>query len=138
MKRYLLDTDICIAFLQGKYRLNEKIKRIDAENCYISEITVAELLYGAYFSKRPEKHLAEVQKIKEIFQPTPVFNSLELFGQEKARLRREGSLIPDFDLLIGTSAVHFEMVMVSNNEKHLRRISGIELENWIKEGAGSD
>lgn len=51
MKPYLLDTDICIAFLQGKYRLKEKIQHVAVQNCYVSEITIAELFYGAYFSE---------------------------------------------------------------------------------------
>jgi tRNA(fMet)-specific endonuclease VapC len=57
---------------------------------------------------------------------------LDFFGKEKAKLRREGNLIHDFDLLIGATAVHFDMIMVTNNEKHLSRITGIKIENWIK------
>lgn len=44
---YLLDTDICIFFLQGKLGLVKKIEEIGVENCYVSEITIAELLFGA-------------------------------------------------------------------------------------------
>ena len=39
-------------------------------------------------------------------------------------------LIPDFDLLIGSTAVENSMVMVTNNERHLNRITGIKIENW--------
>ncbi len=45
--KYLLDTDICIFFLKGKFNIYEKIKQVGVENCYISEITIAELKYGA-------------------------------------------------------------------------------------------
>lgn len=55
-----------------------------------------------------------------------------MFGKEKSRLRQGGILIPDFDLLIGTTAVHHQMIMVSNNQKHLSRIEGIKIENWSK------
>ena len=47
MTKYLLDTNICIFFLQGKYNVPARIKEIGRKNCYISEITVGELLYGA-------------------------------------------------------------------------------------------
>ena len=47
MKKYLLDTNICVYFLRGKYSLDRKIRQVGWDNCYISEITVAELKYGA-------------------------------------------------------------------------------------------
>ena len=100
-----------------------------AENCFVSEVTVGELLYGANYSKQIEKHLSEVDDIKEAFEVLFISDCLELFGKEKARLRREGKLIPDFDLLIGVTSVQYEMIMVTNNEKHLE---GIVIENWIK------
>lgn len=51
MKRYLLDTNICIYYMRGKYQLNLNVQNVGPHNCYISEITVAELLYGAAFSQ---------------------------------------------------------------------------------------
>ncbi len=122
MNQYLLDTDICIAFLKGKNDLLKKIEQVWFHNCFISEITIGELTYGAYYSSQIEKHKAEVTKIKKLFQVVPIFECLDLFGQEKARLRKAGNLIHDFDLLIGSTAVFFNMDMVTNNEKHLSRI----------------
>lgn len=132
MAQYLLDTDICIAFLKGKYNLLEKTEKVGFDNCFVSEITIGELTYGAYYSDRIEKHKEEVIKTKKLFQIVPIFECLDFFGKEKAKLRREGNFIHDFDLLIGATAVHFDMIMVTNNEKHLSRISGILIENWIK------
>jgi len=45
--KYLLDTNICIYFFKGLYHLDEKIENIGLQNCAISEITLAELFYGA-------------------------------------------------------------------------------------------
>ncbi|KGE84915.1 type II toxin-antitoxin system VapC family toxin [Phaeodactylibacter xiamenensis] len=132
MAQYLLDTDICVAFLKGKNNLLEKTEKVGFDNCHVSEITIGELTYGAYYSDRIEKHKEEVIKTKKLFQIVPIFECLDFFGKEKAKLRREGNLIHDFDLLIGATAVHFDMIMVTNNEKHLSRISGIKIENWIK------
>ena len=53
------------------------------------------------------------------------------FGEEKAKLRKEGRLIPDFDLLIGITAIHHNMKMVTNNVKHLSRLNGIQIDSWI-------
>ena len=61
MKKYLLDTNICIFFLQGKYGIVDKIKEVGQKNCLISEITVAELYFGAYHSNNKDKHLKETK-----------------------------------------------------------------------------
>lgn len=46
MNGYLLDTDICIFFLQGKYGLAEKIEAVGIENCFVSEITLRNYFLG--------------------------------------------------------------------------------------------
>ncbi len=60
-----------------------------------------------------------------------MFNALSLFGKNKAILRREGLLIDNFDLLIESTAVAHNCVLVTDNVKHLSRIPDIEIENWI-------
>ena len=53
--KYLIDTNICIYYLKGKFNLQNKFNKIGKEHCYISEITVAELKYGAENSENPNK-----------------------------------------------------------------------------------
>ena len=53
--QFLLDTNICVYFLRGKLNLNELILQKGRENCFISEITVMELRYGAENSDNPTK-----------------------------------------------------------------------------------
>lgn len=132
MKGYLLDTNICIFYMRGKYHLCEKIKKVGERNCYISEITVAELLYGAACSMNKEKHKMQVNEFIEHFKLFPIYNVLPTFAENKAALRVQGELIDDFDLLIGTTAVYHDMIMVTENVKHLARIPGIRIENWIE------
>jgi predicted nucleic acid-binding protein len=38
--------------------------------------------------------------------------------------------VDQFDLLIGATAVHHEMVLVTSNIKHFERIPGLNIENW--------
>jgi len=40
-------------------------------------------------------------------------------------------MIDDFDLLIGVTAVANNLILVTDNEKHLKRISKLKVENWI-------
>lgn len=127
---YLLDTDICVFLLRGRFSLNRKIDRVGIERCFISEITILELIYGAKSSKNLRKHLTEVDKLKALFEILPIEDAFYAFAEEKVRLKKSGELIPDFDLLIGTTALSRSMKMVTNNVKHLQRIEGIEIENW--------
>jgi len=62
----------------------------------------------------------------------PIFNSLYLYAKEKARLKKLGNLIDDFDLLIGCSAIKNNLILVTNNENHFKRIENIKMENWTK------
>ena len=52
---YLLDTNICIHLFRGNFNLGDKIEQIGLENCTISEITLAELVFGAENSKFQNK-----------------------------------------------------------------------------------
>jgi tRNA(fMet)-specific endonuclease VapC len=129
-KKYLLDTNICIFFLQGKYGVKEKIQEAGRKNCYISEITIAELLYGAAYSNS-EKHRHDVEILLESLTVVPIYDSLPTYATTKASLRREGQMIEEFDMLIGSSAVHHGYVMVTENVDHFKRIPGIEIECWV-------
>ncbi|MEM6770421.1 MAG: type II toxin-antitoxin system VapC family toxin [Bacteroidota bacterium] len=132
MTKYLLDTDICILYLKGKYSLAQKCESVRYENCYVSAVTIGELLFGAHNSDNYEKHRDDAQQVMQLATVLPIFDSLNVYGKEKARLRKAGTPIPEFDLLIGTTAVHHGMVLVTNNTKHMARIEGIRLENWTR------
>jgi tRNA(fMet)-specific endonuclease VapC len=131
--RYLLDTNICIYFLKGKFGLIEKIEKVGFENFYISEITLAELKFGAEKSEYPSKNHKTIQDFADKVKLIPIFKAIDTYAKEKARLRKKGNVVDDFDLLIGASAIVNEMILVTNNEKHFDKIKGIKIENWTKE-----
>jgi len=133
MDKYLLDTDISVFYLRGKYNINRKLKEIIGyDNCFISEITLAELKYGAELSERVDENLRSVNEFANKIGILPIFNSLDLYAKEKARLRKTGNIIDDFDLLIGCSAIKNGLILVTNNENHFERIKNIKIENWTK------
>jgi len=55
MSQYLLDTNICVYFMRGEHKVNEKIERVHWSNCFLSEITTLELLYGIERSSSTKK-----------------------------------------------------------------------------------
>ena len=130
MKKYLLDTNICIYFIKGQFELDKKIKQVGEQNCFISEMTVAELKYGIENSRKPENLRAIIEAFIPKFFIVPIYNSLDIYAKEKAKLKRQGLLIDDFDILIGATSIINEMIMVTNNVDHLVRLDNIVIEDW--------
>jgi len=87
---YLLDTNIVIFFFKGKQSVLDKIREVGIENCVISEITLAELKYGAALSQNPSKHYTQVEQLLQYISVIPITNAIDVFATEKARLRRAG------------------------------------------------
>lgn len=132
MTKYLLDTNICIFFLKGLFELDEKIKEVGLENCFISEVTIAELKFGAEKSQKVERNRLVVSTFISQMNILPIFNSLDFYAQEKNRLQRQGTPIDEFDLLIGATALANDLVLVTNNTKHFKRLTDIQIEDWTQ------
>ena len=128
---YLLDTNICIHFFRGKFNLLKKFEKVKLENCAISEITLAELVFGAENSDNPDKNHKLIDRFIRQITIIPIFDSIYLYGKEKARLRKLGTMISDFDLMIGCTAVEKELTLVTENVHEFKRVSNIRIENWI-------
>jgi len=130
--QYLLDTNICVFFLRGKLNLNEIIKDKGKENCFVSEITVFELRYGAENSENPTKSHKAVDLFVNGITVIPIYSSIKKYAKEKVRLRRIGKPMNDeFDLLIGVTAIENKLTLVTDNEKDFVNIEGIKIENWF-------
>jgi tRNA(fMet)-specific endonuclease VapC len=129
--RYLLDSNICIHFFRGKYGLIDKFNEVGIENCAISEITLAELVFGAEKSDNPKKNHKLIEKFISNLTILPIFDAIPFYGKEKARLQKSGKMISDFDLLIGCTSVGNNLIMVTENIKEFERIEKIKIENWV-------
>ncbi|MBS4029616.1 MAG: type II toxin-antitoxin system VapC family toxin [Ignavibacteriales bacterium] len=130
MKKHLLDTNICIYFLKGLYNLDEKIERAGKENCFVSEVSIAELKFGAENSSNPIKNRKTVEEFQRRFTILPIFTALDVYAKEKSRLWRQGNLLDDFDLLIGATAVSNNLTMVTKNVTDFERLNDIKIEDW--------
>ena len=116
--------------MKGKFDLNEKFEKVSTDNCFISEITLAELTFGVENSEKKDRNRKALEDFLTGVKVLPIFHSLDLYAKEKARLRKAGTTIDDFDLLIGVTSIMHGLTMVTNNTDHFKRINGIDLENW--------
>lgn len=88
--------------------------------------------YGVEKSDHPVKNRQALAAFLTGVQLLPIVQALDVFAKEKARLRKAGTIIDDFDLLIGATAVAHGLTLVTNNSRHLARIENIMLEDWTQ------
>ena len=131
MKKFLLDTNICIYFLKGQFNLYQKIETVGIENCFVSEITIAELKYGVENSNQIAKNREILDKFQNKFTILPIFASLDIYAKEKARLKKKGKILDDFDLLIGATAISNNLTLATRNVSDFDRLEEIDIDNWI-------
>ena len=128
---YFLDANLVIDILNGKKSVLENFKKCYAENTIkISDIAYYEIMRGFEYTRKKTsliKFIAFVDKCRIEYQTK---ESLGLAAWNYANLRKNGKMIEDDDLLIGSLAVSKNAVLVTNNAEHLSRIENIRLENW--------
>ena len=133
-KSYLLDTNICVFYLRGRFDIDKKIDAVKWENCYISEITMLELKMGAELSLQKDG-IDRSEQLNRFFYDInilPIADAIDLAAKEKIRLRLAGTPCEDnFDLLIACSAIANNMICVTDNTKDFHRFQNIQLENWV-------
>jgi tRNA(fMet)-specific endonuclease VapC len=130
--KYLLDTNICVHFLRGKFEIDKILKEKELDNCYISEITVLELRFGAENSSDKVKSHKAVDNFLKGIVIIPIYGSIKKYAEEKVRLNKIGKPQNDeFDLLIGVTAIENKLTLVTENTKDFNNLAGIMIENWI-------
>lgn len=130
--KYLLDTNTCIQYLNG--RALTVFQRLDAtpeaEVCVCSVVKF-ELRYGALRSSVSEKTLEKQEKFLSRFVSLPFDDKAHLYASHiRAELAGAGTPIGPYDLLIASIALANDLILVTHNTKEFRRVSGLQIEDW--------
>ena len=131
MKGYLLDTSTCVAIFRGNRDVADRMEKAGKDKCFISQIVVAELLFGAYRSNRVEENLKQTHAFIEEMNVLPFEDCVETFAKERVTLWNDGKPIDDFDLLIGCAAKVAGLIVVTHNVKHFSHIKDLRIEDWV-------
>ena len=128
----LLDTNVCIAYLNGSDpAVRDRLLSHSPDELALCSVVKAELLYGARNSTRVESNL---QKLERFFEPFTSFafgdGAAEWYGQIRAQLRRSGQPIGANDMMIAAIAQAEDATLVTWNHDEFRRIVGLRLESW--------
>ena len=127
--KYLIDTDWIIDHFNNVIETVAKLEELASQGVAISVVSLAELYEGVYYSR----DMAKSQKLLNEFL-APDLNVLgidenvcRVFGQQRGKLRKEKKLINDFDLLIASTALHYNLIVLSNNRKHFEKTEGLKI-----------
>ena len=130
MAKYLLDTCVCISMFRNEGRVRETLREVGIKNCFISEITVAELYFGLAKATDKSRKLEDIREVQRLFRVIPAYSSFKEYGEIRHSLEHTGKRVDQFDLLIGATAMHHKMTLVTSNLKHFERMEKLEIENW--------
>jgi predicted nucleic acid-binding protein len=132
MKGFILDTDTWIEYFHQRSGIGIQLSQIPKEEIFASEVTIAELTYGALHSKNVEKHMEEPRIIKRYFSVLPINdNWAEAYAEIRHALALQGLRIGEFDILIAVTARHYGLTVVTHNTKHFSQIPGIQCVDWF-------
>ena len=128
----MLDTNSWIEYFKNRNGVAEHVDALPRTQLCASEITVAELIYGAYNSKNFEKHYREAIWLKNNIEIYPISDALDDYGDIRFATKRKGNPIGQFDLLIGATARHYGLTVVTDNLKDFSPMPGVKIENWVE------
>jgi len=123
---YLLDTDWVIHYLNGHKEIVKKLTSLREEGLALSVISLAELYEGVYHSKDSDKN---EQSLNDFLTDVSIIGIEEetskIFGKERGKLRKEKKMIGDFDLLIASTCLYYNLTLLTNNKKHYKMVEGL-------------
>ena len=129
---YLLDTNIVSLALKQNSTILPKIEliKVTENNISISCITYFEIRRGFLAVDAPKQR----ERFNKFCQKYPIIllddlAILEKASQIHANLRLRGLPIQTEDILIASTAIMKNLILVSN-DSDLTRIEGLNLENW--------
>lgn len=130
--RYLLDTNICIYIRRHQPpEVLARFQRLKAGEAAISVITSGELLHGAEKSQHRARALRQLEELATLVPVLPLpENAAHTHGVIRRQLEARGEVIGNNDLWIAAHAKAADLILVTNNEREFKRVSGLKVQNW--------
>ena len=133
--KYVVDTDIVIAYFRGNPNVVNKILNVQSENLFISAMTKAELLIGPknLKGKRAEKLLKIIEEFISFVTVLP-FDSgcADIFSEISFSLKKQKRNIDDADIIIATTAIKNKSTLITHNQKQFSHIKNLPCIDWFE------
>ena len=128
--RYLLDTNTLIAILNDRRsKPSKKLRRREPGDVVTSSIVLHELYFGAFKSGRPIDNVARLDELQIHAIPLDQEDARSA-GEIRAVLKRAGTPIGPYDILIAGQAFTRNLILVTNNTREFSRVGGLLIEDW--------
>jgi tRNA(fMet)-specific endonuclease VapC len=120
-----LDTGVLIAYLKGREPGATAVERVVSEyTCYVTTITVYELLFGV---ARAQKQIGE-ESLLSMMGILPLdYEAARYAARLHNELIRRNQDIGIKDVLIAAICRHHNMQLLTLNERHFARVSGLKV-----------
>ncbi len=129
-KKYLLDTNVVIDFLKGDNKTIDFIRKIIERPLFMSVVTIGEYNYGALRNQNTKNQLDLFESFCKRLKITFISidkNTIEEYAKLQASLSKKGNLKPIFDLLIASSCIVNNCVLVTRNKKDFVGIESLKI-----------
>ena len=133
MREALLDSDTISFHLKGFFNVIGQIEAHYQHFGYLnmSVVTYYEISHGLLF-KDARKQMKAFETFVKDCRILPLTTEIaDIAAAIYADLRRNNQMIGHTDVLIGATALHHDLKVVTNNQNHFRRIPNLELDNWV-------
>ena len=129
---YFLDTDICAGFLNDSFpSIKAHFERTADEQIRIPSVVAAELLYGAERSVRREDNINIVITFLSLYDIVPFDKkAIVHYAAIRADLERRGRPLGGNALLIASTVLANEGILITHNTGEFSRVSGLLTDDW--------
>jgi tRNA(fMet)-specific endonuclease VapC len=131
---FLVDTSTVSFLMKGDESVRARLERQPRTDVLLCQPVVAEIEYGPARLPRSARRTRLQARfdlfLQELVRVTWSDDVSRAFGRIKAELERRGTRLEDLDVAVGAHAVALGATLVTDNVDHMRRISGLKLENW--------
>lgn len=126
--KYLLDTNIIVAILNGELEIQSRLE--PSNTIFIPSIAVGELCYGAHKSARTQSNL---ERVDELIVKSTVLEcdaeTAKQYGELKNNLRLKGRPLPENDIWIAAIALQHQLTLVTR-DAHFQEIETMQTVAW--------
>ena len=130
-QRYLLDTNVLSELVRTPARLQNKIAAAGEANLCTSIVNACELRFGAR-KKGSELLSGRVDRLLDTIEVLPLTDDVDrVYAGIRYRLEARGRPIGGNDYLIAAHAIQQDCVLVTQNTKEFKRVSGLNVERWL-------
>jgi tRNA(fMet)-specific endonuclease VapC len=128
----LPDTNVWIRFLNpGENRVKDRFLKIEPTAIWFCSVVKAELYFGAMKSIRKSENLVLLDELFTNFKSFPFDDdAAKRYGDIRSDLAQKGMIIGPNDLMIAAIASVHNAVLVTNNTREFKRVSGLKVEDW--------